>query len=451
MWCVIMARILKILLISILCLIVIPFNIKAENILPGYSEWSEKPTGSPNEVSAIQYGHKLPIEWSPLSTENPSSFTKDYKVIGQDIKHYAFDGTNRVWSDVNAKSLYTWDFGYKANVTYAYIDVDTYRGGYDDNYQAPPMQLYCDGRKIGSVGTHDVLKNWAPSLNHSCRYMELKMSDSSGGGRNRTMIVGTWITTTATFYSYVTKWSEPTDWRFEKPYKRIYGENPEIPVERTVYSHPLNYRINYDLDGGTFVGSPVYTYTVFDEVILPGANKTGYDFLGFVDSKGNIVSKIEKGTYGDITLKATYKRKPPTLYISYTYFDREDKKLPIRELIERVNGSARDELDGDISDDIKIEKIVYNANYTVNNPNSLDLSNAGYIDVTFYVLNSGNIRAEITRRFYILDKGQEIENYDSGLKIYSRYISEEFKDSLDNNSIWRTKDYVDVLFNAYRK
>ena len=199
------------------------------------------------------------------------------------------------------------------------------------------------------------------------------------------------------------------------------------------------------------VGSPVYTYTVFDEVILPGANKTGYDFLGFVDSKGNIVSKIEKGTYGDISLKATYKRKSPTLYISYTYFDREDKKLPIRELIERVNGSARDELDGDISDDIKIEKIVYNANYTVNNPNSLDLSNAGYIDVTFYVLNSGNIRAEITRRFYILDKGQEIEDYDSGLKIYSRYISEEFKDSLDNKSIWRTKDYVDVLFNAYRK
>ena len=154
MWCVIMARIIKILLISILCLIVIPLNIKAENMLPGYSEWSEKPTGSPNEVSAIQYGHKLPIEWSPLSTDNPSSFTKDYKVIGQDIKHYAFDGTRRVWSDVNAKSLYTWDFGYKANVTYAYIDVDTYRGGYDDNYQAPPMQLYCDGRKIGSVGTH---------------------------------------------------------------------------------------------------------------------------------------------------------------------------------------------------------------------------------------------------------------------------------------------------------
>ena len=170
-----------------------------------------------------------------------------------------------------------------------------------------------------------------------------------------------------------------------------------------------------------------------------------------MDSNGNIVNKIEKGTYGDITLKATYRRRPPTLYISYTYFDKEDKKIEIDELIKRVNGTAKDELDGDISKDIKVSKIVYNSNLTVNNPDCLDISNAGYVDVTFYVINSGDMRVEVTRRFYILDKGEEIEDYDSGIKIFSRYISEEFKDSLDSKSIWRISDYADVLSNAYRK
>lgn len=432
-------------------LVTINYDVNGEEIKKGYSDWSEIPTGDPYEVSTVQYGHKLPVEWSSLSTENPSSFTKDYKEIGTETKNYAYDNVLRLWNDVTAKSLYTWDFGYNAKVLSAFLDVDTFRGGYDDNYQGPPMQLYCDGRMIASIGVHDVLDNWPVNLNASCRYLELKMSDSYGGGRNYTMIVGTWVSTMVTYYSYVTKWSEGRDWRFDKPYKRIYGENPEIPVERTVYSHPLTYKINYELDGGSFVSEPTYSYTVNDEVIIPSAIKAGYDFLGFVNSNGNIVTKIEKGTYGDITLRATYKRRPPTLYISYTYFDKEDKKIEIDELIKRVNGTAKDELDGDISKNIKVCKIVYNSNLTVNNPDGLDISNAGYVDITFYVVNSGDMKAEVTRRFYILDKGEEIEDYDSGIKIYSRYISEDFKDSLDNNSIWRISDYADVLSNAYRK
>lgn len=445
-----MSRLLKIILIATICLFSINVDVNARDIKPGYSDWSEYPTNSPYEESTIQYGRKLPIEWSAWSTDNPSSFTRDYRIKDGDVKHYAYNNAQNTWYDVGAKSLYTWDFGYKALVTYAYIDVDTYKAP-GVNYQAPPMQLYCDGKEIASIGVHHELDNWSPRVNHSCRYMELKMSDSSGNGRNRTAIVGTWVTTSSTWYSYVTKWGEPVDWRFDKSYDRIYGENPQIPVQRTVYSHPLTYHINYALDGGSFVGNPTYTYTVNDEVYIPSATKVGYDFLGFVDSSGKVVTKIERGTYGNITLRATYKRRPPTLYISYTYFDKEDKKIEIDELIKRVNGTAKDELDGDISKDIKVSKIVYNSNLTVNNPDCLDISNAGYVDVTFYVINSGDMRVEVTRRFYILDKGEEIEDYDSGIKIFSRYISEEFKDSLDSKSIWRISDYADVLSNAYRR
>lgn len=447
-----MNKILKIILILIICNLCLPLKVKAQDVKPGYSPWNEYPTGDPYEESTIQYGRKVPVAWSDWSSDNPSSFTKDFKVKDGGKKYYAYNNEGKFWSDVNAKSLYTWDFGYMAKVIYAYIDVDTYRSPNYDNYQAPPLQLYCDGRQIASIGTHDVLQNWNPSINHSCRYLELKMSNNAGGGKNRTMIVGTWVTTSLTLYSYVTKWSEGQDWRFDKPYERIYGENPQIPTERKVYSHPLKYRINYELDGGTFLQEPTYEYTVNDEVSIPSVTKKGYDFIGFVDSKGNTVSKIEKGSYGDITLRATYKRRAPTLYISYTYFDCEDKKIPFDELLKRVNAKAIDELDGDISEKIKVSQIVYYpSNYVDDNPDSLDISKAGYVDISFYVVNSGDESASLTRRYYILNKGEKIDDQDVGIQIYPRYITEDFKQSLQDDSIWKEEAYADALAQAYQK
>ena len=451
MWWLAMSKLIKILLVTVL-LVFIPAKVSGEDVRPGYSEWSTTKSGLPGEISTIQYGRKLPIEWSSWSTDNPSSFTKDFKSKIDETPHYAYGGAGKFWSDVNAKTLYTWNFGYKANVIYAYLDVDTYRSGYDDNYEAPPLQLYCDGREIASIGKHHELANWSPSINASCSYMELKMSANPGGGRNRTVIVGTWVTTTSTLYSYVTKWNEGVDWRFSYPYERKYGENPEIPTQRNVYSHPITYRINYNLDGGEFVGTPTYTYTVNDEVYIPSAYKKGYEFLGFYDESGNLVNKINKGTYRDITLTARYKRNPPTLYIGYTYFDKDDTPISIEDLVNRVNGKALDEVDGDISKDIKVSQIVYEqSDNVVYNPSHLDISTPGCVYITFYVYNSENVKAELKRRYYILDYGQDIEDYSSDLKIYSRYIDEEFKDTLVDGSIWKESDYAYVLNEAYRR
>ncbi len=446
-----MSKLIKIIVLVSL-LIFIPTKVSGEDVKPGYSEWSPIQTGLPGEVSTVQYGKRLPIEWSAWSTDNPSSFTSDYKVGNGDTKYYAYGGSGKLWHDVGAKSLYTWNFGYKANVVFAYLDVDTYRSDYDDNYEAPPLQLYCDGRQIATTGKHDVLVNWSPAINTTCSYMELKMSSNEGSGRNRTVIVGTWVTTRSKVYSYVTKWGQGTNWRFSYPYERKYGENPEIPTQRDVYSHPITYKINYNLNGGEFVGTPTYTYTVNDEVDIPSAYKKGYEFLGFYDESGNLVTKINKGTYRNITLTARYKRKPPTLYIAYTYFDRDDTPISIDDLVKRVNGKALDEVDGDISKDIKVSKIVYEQNgYTTNNPSYLDISSPGSVYITFYVYNSENVKAELKRRYYILDYGQDIEDYSSDLKIYSRYIDEEFKDTLSDGSIWKESDYAYVLNEAYRR
>ena len=277
------------------------------------------------------------------------------------------------------------------------------------------------------------------------------MSSNPGNGRNSTIIVGTWATTTSKMYSYVTKWSDGQDWRFDTTYNRIYGENPQVPTQRTVYSHPIKYSINYNLDGGEFIGTPTYTYTINDEVKIPSAYKKGYDFLGFFDEYGNKVEKIEKGTYRDINLTARYDRKPPNIYVGYTTFEVDDTPIKIDDLVKRVNGKALDELDGDISDKIKISYITYDNGNTVYNPNGLDISKKGSVLIEFYVENSGGKKASVTRKFYILGEGEDDKDYRESLSIYSRYISEEYLNTLDDNSIWNASEYKDELIEVLRK
>ena len=81
----------------------------------------------------------------------------------------------------------------------------------------------------------------------------------------------------------------------------------------------------------------------------------------------------------------------------------------------------------------------------------MDVSSPGSVYITFYVYNSENVKAELKRKYYILDYGQDIEDYSSDLKIYSRYIDEEFKDTLVDGSIWKESDYASVLNEAYRR
>lgn len=448
-------KIIKIILISLI-LLVIPYKVVAEDSKPGYSEWSETPSGKDGEISAIQYGKILPIEWSYWSSVDPSGFTQDYKSKPGQNRFYAYDNNLQSWQDVGAKSLFTWDFGYKANVVFAYLDVDTYRqsASVSDNYEAPPLQLLCDGQQVASTGVHDVLKNWNPRINVSCNYLELKMSANEGEGRNRTVIVGTWVATRSTQYAYVTKWGTGTGWRFTTPYERVYGSDPQKPTERTVYSYPLTYRITYNLNGGEFADDTEVStnFTVNDEVIIPTAYKKGYEFLGFYDENDNKLTKIEKGTCRNITLTAKYKRNPPVLYVGYTYFDKSDTPVLIDDLISRVNARAIDELDGDISSQIKVSSIVYEQDDSVSyNPDSLDISRAGRVYISFYVYNSENVIAQVQRRYYILDYGENIDDFDSDIKIYSRYIDEDFKNTLAKGSLWKDGDYAAALNKAYKQ
>ncbi|MDO4500331.1 MAG: InlB B-repeat-containing protein [Erysipelotrichaceae bacterium] len=424
-------------------------NVLAENVELGYTEWSTEKTGDPNEISAIQYGRQLPKTWSEWSSEIPTSLYRRSRE-GR-TNYYSYDGQQKFWYEANGKSLFTWDFKYPARIVFFYADVDTYINYSWTNYEGPPLQLYCDGNLIASVGRHDPMLNWNPQLDCNCRYLTLNMSSNNTDGRNTTSMVGTWATTLTTEYSYVTSWTDGQDWRFDTPYEHIIGENCQLPVEREVYSRPIKYQINYDLDGGKFVGEVKKEYTILEELTLPSASKKGYEFLGWFDENDKKYERIEKGSYGDLNLKAHYKRKPPILFVGYQYFDQKDDSIPIKDFIQMVNAKASDELDGDITNNIKVDYLLYEKdNNKILNPNELILNDAQSFVAQFSITNSGNVTVTVTRRFHILGTG-EIKEVNDGVKIYSRYIDKDYLDTLKDNSIFKDGYYNEELMKAIEK
>ena len=49
-----------------------------------------------------------------------------------------------------------------------------------------------------------------------------------------------------------------------------------------------------------------------------------------------------------------------------------------------------------------------------------------------------------------MGKGETIDNL-RYIKIYSRFLKEEYNDSIDDRSIWKTEDYQNTLKKAYQK
>ncbi len=455
-----MKRYLEIVII-IFSIFLFPFEALGEDTLPGYSDWTTEEKDDENRVEAIQYGRQLASSWSSWDRNEPTGKT-DVKYMEMDVKHLAVDfdeGVYQEWRDADAKTIYTWKFTKSFKMVSVHADVDTFYfytdrdGDHYRRFSAPPLEVYCDGELVASTGKHDRLKNWDAELNTTCSYVELKMLDDTGNGRNGTSASNIYLIKSTPSWAYVTGWSEGTDWRFDEEYERIYGgENPQIPVSRKVYSYPLTYQINYDLDGGEFLEEITSSYTIFDEVIIPAAYKKGYDFLGFYDENGNKVIKIEKGSYGTLNLKAKYERKMPSIYVGYTYFFKEDRKIDNEELLKLVNAKAIDEVEGDISSNIGIESITYeDKNVTTYNPSYLDVSEEGSILIKFFVRNSDGIVASIERKYRIFGMGENIENYSDNIKIYTRYISEEYVETLDSNSVWKEADYQEILNKAFAK
>lgn len=98
------------------------------------------------------------------------------------------------------------------------------------------------------------------------------------------------------------------------------GQTGTVTVEETIDYQTIAYQINYkNADGTVFTNwygddaTVPYTYTVEDEVFLPGSNtvnKPGYIFLGWYESpdfSGDAIMDFPVGTTGDKTYYAKWK------------------------------------------------------------------------------------------------------------------------------------------------
>ena len=89
-------------------------------------------------------------------------------------------------------------------------------------------------------------------------------------------------------------------------YETVSGSTQK-DVSLTAKWNVVSYTINYEYDGGTQVDNPT-SYTIEDEIVLIASEKDGYDFDGWFNGE-NKTEKIEKGSYGDITLTAHWTKR----------------------------------------------------------------------------------------------------------------------------------------------
>ena len=75
------------------------------------------------------------------------------------------------------------------------------------------------------------------------------------------------------------------------------------------------YKITYKTNGGSVNKLGKTSYTVTSQFTLPTPKRNGWNFLGWYDKSGNRVSKIKKGSTGNKTFTAKWKR--PTYKITY--------------------------------------------------------------------------------------------------------------------------------------
>ena len=66
----------------------------------------------------------------------------------------------------------------------------------------------------------------------------------------------------------------------------------------------INYKITYELNGGTNSSNNPSSYNVNNSINFDNPTKIGYTFLGWYDSDDNLVTNIEVGSTGEITLTA---------------------------------------------------------------------------------------------------------------------------------------------------
>ena len=129
---------------------------------------------------------------------------------------------------------------------------------------------------------------------------------------------------------YWNAWDNPREEMTESnnEYIRVLKESPldrnKIPREQAIHIEPKfkNYNITYNLNGGKETTPLKRTYTIQDSYLIPSATYEGLGFEMWINEQTNQrLDKIEKGSTGDLFLKANYSKELVPVYCETWYAD----------------------------------------------------------------------------------------------------------------------------------
>lgn len=329
-------------------------------------------------------------------------------------KTYTIQQKNRVYGNTVANGI-----DYTITISIPYI---TYTISYNGNGHS-------GGSTASSSHTYNTAKNLTTNGFYKTGHSFAGWATSSGGGiqytngqsvKNLTTVNGATITLYA-------KWNANT------------------------------YTITYNANNGVNAPQPQsYVYGQGSISLSPNRpTRSGYIFLGWSLSQ-NATSPTyypeqawSKSNASNYILYAVWEKESvPVLTIKDGYYFKNEN-ISIQKVLE--NTSAMDEKDGDLSQNIQIISLQYPSGEIVQSPTHLDTSTSGKVLVTYACENSQNNQTTQTGWVYILDKeGIEITN-PSMDTVYVRFISAKYLDTLDENSIWKSEVYYEILMDSLTK
>ena len=173
------------------------------------------------------------------------------------------------------------------------------------------------------------------------------------------------------------------------------------------------------------------------EITSPKISGTYYIKIGAENKSGNVANLADIYRVVD---------GPSLLIKSKVYY--LNSTVTLADLLSVA--SARDDIDGDISSQIIVEKIEYEDGTVVNSPDSLDTTKVQQASITYSITNSQGKYVSKVSNVQIVAQRSASEEGD--LQIYDRYIDEDYLDSLRDDSIWNTDEgYKNALEDAVKQ
>lgn len=268
---------------------------------------------------------KIPVNTVLTEKELPTLYSEDHTFKGWYEEGIKAEPNVYVVTK-NAHFIANWEeipkFEYKVkhwkqnleNDDYTLFKTETLFGKANDSTQAYSFDyegftsLYFDQQTIKNDNSTEVNIYYDRKI--------ITLTFNSNGGSSVSSVIGKYGATVTKIETPIKEGYTFVDWQPTLP--------TTFPAQDTTYKArwilESDYLITYNLDGGeNSLENPISFNIETDTIILKKPTKQGYTFTGWINEDGATVTKIPKGTTGNITLTATWTPNSNTEYIVEYY------------------------------------------------------------------------------------------------------------------------------------